>query len=196
MRLRRENFGVSSNWRWIRIKTRKRARSAIWCAAGGCRDAALCTGRTPGHRDDARAVAGEARGAPMRRAAVLPATHRDRRVTEAFESCQNAKMQFVKKCVPAEDPCYAEALGERRGGAASTISRREAQACPRFGCPSRQSPSDLMASENFGEVFIGAEVLSRRSFQAGAGPGGAKNPRRQLFSRSMTPRRAERDILV
>ena len=102
----------------------------------------------------------EALGAAMRRAAVLPATHRDRRVTEAWESCQNSKMQIVKNGVPDEDPRCPVALGEDREGAASTISRREAQACPRFGCPSRQSHSDLIASDSFGGVFIGAEELS------------------------------------
>ena len=149
MRLRRENFGVSSIWRWIRIKTRKRARSAICRAAAGCRVAALRTERTPGHRDDARLALLRARreplGAAMRRAAVLPATHRGRRVTEAFESCQNAKMQFVKKCVPAEDPCYAEALGEGRGGGNSTISRREAWACPQSRCPPQQSEGPILS---------------------------------------------------
>ena len=38
--------------------------------------------------------------------------HRERRVCEAFESCQNAKMHFVKIWAPAEARRCAEALGE------------------------------------------------------------------------------------
>ena len=112
-------------------------------------------GGTPG---DARAVASEKRGGvllccPPLIASVASARH-------SFESCQNAKMHFVKIWSPAEARRCAEALGAARGGAPGTISRREAQACPQFGCPWRQSHSDLIASDSFGGVFIGAEELS------------------------------------
>ena len=138
----------------------------------------------------------EALGAAMRRAAVLPATHRDRRVTEAFESCQNAKLQIAKKCVPAEDPRCADALGEGRGGAASTISRGEARACPRFGCASQQSPSDLMALDSFPPRSAGAGELSGRFRNAGALRMGAGSVRTLAFLRANASTFAERDILV
>ena len=134
------------------------ARSGAQPQAAGTRPGA--SGRTRGHTGRrSRCCERDARDVPRRQAAVLPATHRERRVS-AFESCQNAKMHFVKVGAPAEARRCAEALGEARGGDPGTVSRREAQACPQFGCPSRQSHSDLIASDSFGGVFIGAEELS------------------------------------
>ena len=134
------------------------ARSGAQPEAVGRRPCAR--GRRAGHRGDAGAVAGEARAAPRRRAAVLPATHRGR--AASLKHSNHVKMQ---KCTsskknPGEDPRCAEALGEGRGGAASTISRGEARACPRFGCASQQSPSDLMALDSFPPRSAGAEELS------------------------------------
>ena len=43
----------------------------------------------------------EARDAARRGGAVLPSTHRERGVCEAFESCQTAKMHFAKFRAPA-----------------------------------------------------------------------------------------------
>ena len=59
-------------------------------------------GPRPGASGDARGVASEKRGTwgggvqPC-----CPATHRERRVCEAFESCQNSKMHFAKVRAPA-----------------------------------------------------------------------------------------------
>ena len=93
--------------------------------------------------------------------------------------------------MPSEDPRC-----EDRGGAASTISRRKAQACSRFGCPSRQSHSDLIASDSFGGVFIGAEELIGRFRHAVAVRMGAWRVRTVVFRSANAPSNPERDILV
>ena len=59
-----------------------------------------------------------------------------------------------------KSPRAPEALGEARGGAASTISLTEARPGPRFGCASQQSPSDLMALDSLPPRSAGAEELS------------------------------------
>ena len=147
MRLRRDNCRPPSNWRWIQIKTPKRSRSAIGSAAAGCRAAAWRVGGGRGGAPgDARAGASD--GA-RRRAAVLHATHRERRVCEAFirimSKCKNA---LREKIVPSEDP--------RCGGG----PRRRCQHHLSWGSPGvfpmwLSVPAESLRSDRLGEFWRG-----------------------------------------